>query len=390
MIAYAPWLSASCTKSYLASASLEGARAFIFFIPDSSTEPPPLVNSPKWALDDGGKWKSDNRYPVYAIPGFFGMEILKQLALYSGNMTDAPNGHLLTEQYDSRDYVRLYTIINPGSSSSLPGTWVFLLIVIGILLGVVLVISVSMHYVQRSRQRRLQRRISNGEVDLEALGITRIKVPQDVVARIPIYLYLANTQENSGGHLPSLQLSQLPGRCNSGTPFCEARSTTTLSSPLRTDEQGLLDTFAAASLSQRLSKPHKSSLSSYIMQRTCTICLEDFLDNESLVRKLPCGHIYHLHCIDTFLQTRSSLCPICKSRVLPVRYCPVKVTNGMVRKERLIRRMRERVTIESVDGNADGPMVTIPYAATRIDSLHQQLGRVNDPGRDVGTAASVA
>ena len=48
-----------------------------------------------------------------------------QLAYYSGNLTEAPNGTLLAEQYDSRDFVRLYTAIDITSPSSLPSLWVF-------------------------------------------------------------------------------------------------------------------------------------------------------------------------------------------------------------------------------------------------------------------------
>lgn len=89
---------------------------------------------------------------------------------------------------------------------------------------------------------------------------------------------------------------------------------------------------------QQQSHQHAASFS----QTTCPICLDDFAANESEVRELPCRHIFHPECIDLFLRDNSSLCPMCKKSALPPGYCPVKVTNLMVRRERLVRRMRDR------------------------------------------------
>ena len=42
---------------------------------------------------------------------------------------------------------------------------------------------------------------------------------------------------------------------------------------------------------------------------TCAICLECFSNGE-LGRKLPCGHLFHVDCIDPWLTERSVCCPI--------------------------------------------------------------------------------
>ena len=42
---------------------------------------------------------------------------------------------------------------------------------------------------------------------------------------------------------------------------------------------------------------------------SCSICTEDFLDREN-VRILPCAHIYHQHCIDSWLLDFSRTCPL--------------------------------------------------------------------------------
>lgn len=45
-------------------------------------------------------------------------------------------------------------------------------------------------------------------------------------------------------------------------------------------------------------------------QRTCTICLEEYVEND-VIRRLACTHAYHTCCIDTWL-SKSTQCPICK------------------------------------------------------------------------------
>ncbi|KAI8576612.1 hypothetical protein K450DRAFT_255845 [Umbelopsis ramanniana AG] len=45
----------------------------------------------------------------------------------------------------------------------------------------------------------------------------------------------------------------------------------------------------------------------------CAVCLDQFEENISQVRKLPCNHIFHAACIDPWLKDRSGFCPICKA-----------------------------------------------------------------------------
>lgn len=114
-VAIAPWLSPDCVQQYLATARQDHIRAFVFFLPDNGTSQPPGKEDSIWALGDAGAWKTDNRFPVYAIPGSDGLFLTNELAKYSGNMTDVPNGNDLIETgYDPRDYVRVYVDIDTG------------------------------------------------------------------------------------------------------------------------------------------------------------------------------------------------------------------------------------------------------------------------------------
>lgn len=306
-LGFAPWFSADCTRSYLAAArEVPGLDGLIFYTPNNSTGTPPPVSDGTWDLNDGGQWKSENKYPVYAVPGVDGAIIMQQLAQYSGNASRPKAQNILAqEQLDPTDYVRLYTTFGLNGGTSLPTLWAFLLIVLGIVLFIIGLTSISMHYYQRRNRRALERRIRSGEVDLETLGIKRLRVSQEAVNNLPTFIYVPN----------------------------ESKSIDT-NEPGETSSRALSESAAPAS-----STPDHTLWA----QPTCPICLDDFISRETTVRSLPCHHIYHPACIDPFLLANSSLCPVCKAKVVPQEqnaYTYEPVTNAMVRYERRAGRMR--------------------------------------------------
>jgi Ring finger domain len=51
-------------------------------------------------------------------------------------------------------------------------------------------------------------------------------------------------------------------------------------------------------------------------QVTCSICVEEFLNNEILIMLPVCQHLYHIKCIkEWLLEQQSEFCPICKTKV---------------------------------------------------------------------------
>ncbi|MCJ1467728.1 hypothetical protein MMC07_006353 [Pseudocyphellaria aurata] len=373
LVALAPWMTPNCTLSYMAAAS--GASAFIFYLTDDRYGTPPPVNDPTWKLDDGGSWKSEHAFPVYAVPSNVGRIIMHQLAVYSGNPGNLSHGGLLTAAYSSSNYSRLYTIITTNTRSALPSLWAFLLIVLGVVLFLVGITSLSMHCIQRKNRRALRRRVAAGDVDLEALGVKRLTVPQEALDKLATFTYVAeerppiDTQRTElpvttpDVPMPDVDTNRrsvseppytVPSRPPSGS---SPRATSCLSSPF----------------------PHRQLIYS---QPTCPICLDDFQSHCTAVRQLPCQHIYHPDCIDAVLTKSSSLCPVCKRAVLPRGYCPEKITNAMVRRERQVRRRQQREASEvsaarlsSRDrGNVDAAVRPVAVGS-RMASFHRQFGR---------------
>ena len=334
LIAFAPWFSAPCMIEYFQAARRQSTtKGFMTYLPGNDNAQPPVLNNPAWDLQDGGMWQQENTFPTYALSSISGTNVINQLDLYSGNLSTVPNGDDLSRIFDSTDYVRLWATVSTDSGGTLPSLWVFLVIVLAILIAAIGTTSLCMHIIQRRRRNALRERVLNGEVDLEALGVKRLTVSQEVLNKLPIVTYTAaQTDAEKPPGAPPTALNLAPG------VDAETGSKT---SPLV----------------RRVSAPTVSTTNNATFsQPTCPICIDDFEPNETQVRELPCRHIFHPDCIDTFLLRNSSLCPMCKQSVLPAGTCPVRITNMMVRRERHIARMRERSAWSAANGGITPPV----------------------------------
>jgi len=330
LIALAPWFNASCSRSYLLSARLDPIKAFIFYQPVKSSDTPPPDDA-IWNIDDGTAWKTQNHFPTFAVPGRVGAEMMTQLSRYSGNISSVPFGENISALYnpDASDYIRIWTQLTVSTPSGLPNIWVFILAVIGVLLLVISTTCCGMHLTWRRRRRSLRRRVVAGEVNLEAQGIKRLTVPLAHIEKFPLFTY--NYEPDAARSPPTSPASSKPSRRGRPRRSSRARADSTPSSAPLPDAPG--------------------GPSDLEYQPACHICLDAFTHRATVIRELPCGHIYHPDCIDEFLSRVSSLCPRCRTAMLPPGYCP-PVSNSMVRRELATRRLRGRV--EAEDDDDDG------------------------------------
>jgi hypothetical protein len=112
LIAVAPWFSAQCTIEYFTAARQLPTKAFFAYQPGDSNAKPPVLNDASWNLQDGGSWQSANNFPTYALSPMTGSNIMEQLNLYSANLSSVPHGDVLSQQYHSTDYVRLWATVS--------------------------------------------------------------------------------------------------------------------------------------------------------------------------------------------------------------------------------------------------------------------------------------
>ncbi|PSR79811.1 hypothetical protein BD289DRAFT_85463 [Coniella lustricola] len=339
LVALVPWYNATCTKSYLDSAAYDPIRGFITYVPNNETKKPPGSSDKAWELHDNGAWKSDSKFPVYAIPGSAGASMMAQLALYSGNVSSVPHGSNITELYspNANDYVRIWTEITVMTPDTLPTIWVFIVVCIGVLLAFIAIVSCVMHYIQHRRRTALEVRVRSGEVNLEAMNIKRVRVPIEHVEKFPLFTY--NYEPNATSPPMSPTSPRLPDAVR-----------------LRDDDARLPQMNNAGETAPSAPAPTARSTTTGLTVNTtstdyqpkCMICEEDYENRATIIRELPCGHIYHPDCIDEYLSGVSSLCPQCKASMLPKGYCP-EITNPMVRRERAIRRLRGSITIDDAE-----------------------------------------
>ena len=303
LIAMFPWTtSTACTEAYIIQARMDAAQGAFVFQPGTGDI---LTSSMSWRLSGERanyiiRW---NPFPIYAIAAASAQSMLRESALYSGNMSQVPNGSELVQTYNPDDYARLFATVQIHDTGRIPFMWVTIIITLSVLLALCIVAAIVAHFLRRHQRSTLRRRLERGEVDLQTLGIKKMNVPQSKIDEMPKYVYIDAKRSNS------------------------PNSTSADSSTL----------------------PQQSSFS----QSTCPVCLDDFEPGQTQVRELPCRHIFHPECIDIFLRDRSSLCPLCKSSALPKGYCP-DITDIMVRRERLARRVRQAELRNASNGSATG------------------------------------
>lgn len=132
LIAMAP--TTGCTDSYIYQAIQDRARAVILY-PASSTD---SINLPLHSIARSGS------IPIYTITWQNSDPLIKAMNQYNTDLLHVPNGVNLSMTYPADQYVRLFMIVNRNAARSLPGLWIFLLIVLGLLCLIVAVTSLAL------------------------------------------------------------------------------------------------------------------------------------------------------------------------------------------------------------------------------------------------------
>lgn len=329
----------TCTSDYLVQAKRDQAEAAVLYNYTSMSNMPSTSLTSTFSVFNN---------PIYGITSDDAQPLLQNMVSYAGNISTVPMGSNLSALYDPEDYVRLTLTINTGQGSSLPGLWLFLLVILAALGLIIASTSVSMHVSQYRARRDLRRRIAAGEIDLESLGIKRLTVPKEMIDTMPITIYGVSAPK------PLKAKGTFDSKYEHSRKFSKSddrKSSKSDRNSIKSDDQSAAPSPTAPTHSSAESTtvdPIQSAPPPVdgFDQSSCAICLDDYVINTTPVRHLPCNHIYHPHCIDPFLQTRSSLCPLCKRTVLPKGFIPptLQLTNATVARERRIRLMRQRAS----------------------------------------------
>ncbi|KAK2865423.1 hypothetical protein FQN49_003588 [Arthroderma sp. PD_2] len=214
------------------------------------------------------------------------------------NGRESPNSqnHHDDKKHDKPEHEGLWVTLAPTSMSTSPFFDTLLVLVVSPLITLTVVYALLL---LRSRIRR-----------------RRWRAPKAIVDRLPVRTYHTITSSSNSSTPPRTAVPE------SATP----------TSPLlaRSEARSHLPAHMGATASNSLPNmtdfsagTEKSNSGSTLWRRKytgrqveCVVCLEEYVDGQSRVMSLPCGHEFHAECITPWLTTRRRTCPICKGDVV--------------------------------------------------------------------------
>lgn len=140
----------------------------------------------------------------------------------------------------------------------------------------------------------------------------RWRAPKSVVEQLPVRTYHTFSSASS----TTTSSLATPERSPAGSPQLRPES-------IRSRQRSQTTTGvvgSSANTSQSHSPPPTEKVRKQKRYRgrqvECVVCLEEYVDGESKVMSLPCGHEFHAECITPWLVNRRRTCPICKGDVV--------------------------------------------------------------------------
>ncbi|EFQ97478.1 PA domain-containing protein [Nannizzia gypsea CBS 118893] len=144
----------------------------------------------------------------------------------------------------------------------------------------------------------------------------RWRAPKAIVDQLPVRTYHTITSSSNSSTPPR---TAVPDSASPSSPLLA-----------RSESRAQFSTNAGAAASSSLpnmmgfsGSAEKSNAGSTLWRRKytgrqveCVVCLEEYVDGQSKVMSLPCGHEFHAECITPWLTTRRRTCPICKGDVV--------------------------------------------------------------------------
>lgn len=260
---------------------------------------------------------------------------------------------------ESSEHEGLWVTMTPTSMSTSPFFDTLLVLVVSPLLTLTVVYALLL---LRSRIRR-----------------RRWRAPKSVIERLPVRTYhtIATTSSSSSNSTrpPS------PGPLSPTSPLLGNESRPSASRSSRSRSQ----TFSGTMLdSSTMSKEEKCKIQngSTLWRRKytgrqveCVVCLEEYIDGQSRVMSLPCGHEFHVECITPWLTTRRRTCPICKGDVVrSLAHCQSSDSRG--HREQSNDDVRSAQSISR--GSASSAPVLIENANDDTSDTEQNAGLLDD------------
>lgn len=192
---------------------------------------------------------------------------------------------------------------SPPNTSANNGQTTAIGTALGIILALVIILSIYF-----SKRHRATASLQEGAPSPRVLN--RPGLDAQAINAIPVVKYINNgcTPNNCD---EDLRKTQFPALALQTIPMEPLPCRRDGSSQRQAGKLGarVLSLLRAVISRPSVSPPTVNSLGSAEQARNCAICTEDFKNGASL-RQLPCGHVYHLPCIDPWLKNFAVTCPL--------------------------------------------------------------------------------
>ncbi|KAL4935662.1 hypothetical protein BDV06DRAFT_123880 [Aspergillus oleicola] len=190
------------------------------------------------------------------------------------------------KEVKTKEHEGLWVTLTPTSMSTSPFFDTLLVLVVSPLL------TLSVVYILLLLRSRIRRR--------------RWRAPKSLVERLPVRTYHT---------IPSVSSSSSSIRSSSPGPV--SQTSPLLGSKTESRSRAQYQKAAPKAFERREMSGTTTWRRKYTgRQVECVVCLEEYIDGQSRVMSLPCGHEFHVECITPWLTTRRRTCPICKGDVV--------------------------------------------------------------------------
>ncbi|KAL9010069.1 MAG: hypothetical protein Q9173_004959 [Seirophora scorigena] len=267
-----------------------------------------------------------------------------------GNLLWGSREEIVTRKPSGKnEHEGLWVTLTPTTMSTSPFFDTLLVLVVSPLITLTVVYSLLLI---RSRIRR-----------------RRWRAPKSVVDRLPIRTYhtmsCSSTTSSSQLATPTASSPTSPLLHHSPRSIIsrpQPRSRTT-SSTHGAVTDSLEEAAVRASVKQKKTATKTGTRKSQYhgKQVECVVCLEEYVDGQSKVMSLPCGHEFHAECITPWLTTRRRTCPICKGDVVRSMGRPGhKSSNQPAQSGSAIEASEDELQVQAAETTNDSPTAAIP------------------------------